>query len=315
MSKSNNDSIKRTGELLLSGWKMLNKSCPICNTALLSKGENLRCPTCDCAVVTEANQAAVQNATQLQHISVVPQQRFEIEDDYYQYAASGNVKHQSLEEEKKEYDSKNKARNDEVSDKIGTKMLSGWSMLSTICPQEGCRGTPLMRLGTGPMLCVACDSEYKCSALGDLVPMKSSLVKVNTTINAASPQPSKTTPAIATPTTSAPTVSTNIPAVAAPSASEDASFYLDMNNAPILDMSRFSVNADDASSKISRKLMQGWALLDKCCGSAECRGEVPLMRDLNGQVSVRGCYIYLLTCFFHLQALWNCVSITFIYEP
>jgi tRNA(Ile2) C34 agmatinyltransferase TiaS len=55
-SKKSNDSIKRTGELLLSGWKLLNSSCPMCNTALMSKGENLRCPMCDLAVVKEADQ-------------------------------------------------------------------------------------------------------------------------------------------------------------------------------------------------------------------------------------------------------------------
>jgi hypothetical protein len=55
-AKNSKDSIKRTGELLLSGWKLLNSACPVCNTALLSKGENLRCPMCDLPVVTEANQ-------------------------------------------------------------------------------------------------------------------------------------------------------------------------------------------------------------------------------------------------------------------
>lgn len=275
MSKNNNDSIKRTGELLLSGWKMLSKSCPICNTALLSKGENLRCPTCDCAVVTEASQAAMQSVTSSSQKASAGavEHKFEIEDDYYQYAASGHVQHESLEEQKKEYDAKNKARNNEVSDKLGAKMLAGWSMLSTICPQEGCRGTPLMRLGSGPMLCVACDSEYKCSALGDLVPVKSA----STT---ASPQPSKASPAVAT----SKAIASPAPVIPQ-SAAEDPSFFLDMNNAPILDLSKFSRSVDDASNKISRKLMQGWAMLDKCCNSAECKGEVPLMRDLSGQVS------------------------------
>ena len=55
-SKNPKDSIKRTGELLLSGWKLLNTMCPICNTALLSKKDNLRCPMCDLPIVTEANQ-------------------------------------------------------------------------------------------------------------------------------------------------------------------------------------------------------------------------------------------------------------------
>lgn len=286
MSKNNNDSIKRTGELLLSGWKMLNKACPICNTALLSKGDNLRCPTCDCAVVTEANQATMQNVSQSgqKNSDSAIEQKFDIEDDYYQYASSGKVQHESLEEQKKEYDAKHKARNNEVSDKLGAKMLAGWSMLSTICPEHGCRGTPLMRLASGPMLCVACDTEYKVSALGDLVKSAPAPSASGTT----SAQPSKAAPAVTTKATPAPAPGASAALVvspsATPSATVDPSFFLDMNNAPILDLGKFSRNVDDASSKISRRMMQGWALLDKCCYSKECRGEVPLMRDLDGQV-------------------------------
>jgi len=40
---------------------------------------------------------------------------------------------------------------------------------------------------------------------------------------------------------------------------------------------------NDPSKLISEKLLKGWALLDTCC-PAECNGNVPLMRNLDGKV-------------------------------
>ena len=33
-------------------------------------------------------------------------------------------------------------------------------MLSDVCPDRGCRGTPLMALASKPKLCVCCSAEY-----------------------------------------------------------------------------------------------------------------------------------------------------------
>lgn len=184
----------------------------------------------------------------------------------------------SLDEAKKEYDRQNKRMND-VSGKLGEKMLAGFVMLSTVCPVPECRGTPLVRKGTSPMQCVSCETDYHVSPLGDLVPIRQS---ANGTPAAA--VASTTTSQFApTQAPSATTTTTAANGTAAVSAS-DNSFYLDMNNAPILNLSSFGRDPDDPSSRISKRLMQGWALLDRCCTSATCRGEVPLMRDLDGKV-------------------------------
>lgn len=66
----------------------------------------------------------------------------------------------SLEEMKKEYDLTHRRR-EEVSAKMGDKMLAGWTMLARTCPRPECQGTPLMQ-ARGPeprtVLCVSCDS-------------------------------------------------------------------------------------------------------------------------------------------------------------
>ena len=63
--------------------------------------------------------------------AAVAAQQFEIEDDYYQYAAgekSVSSTFKSLDGAKKEYDRQNKYM-DQASNKLGEKMLSGYSML------------------------------------------------------------------------------------------------------------------------------------------------------------------------------------------
>ena len=181
----------------------------------------------------------------------------------------------------------------QVSDKLGAKMLAGFSMLSTVCPNEECRGTPLCRQGSGPMVCVCCDSEFKVSSLGDLIPTlktASASETFNGKVTAASVQ---SVAAVSAPTPGATTFSAparvNLVATAdeiLPASEADNAFFLNMQNAPILDLSSFARESEnDCSSKIARKLMLGWALLDKCCARKGCKGEVPLMRDLQGTVS------------------------------
>lgn len=242
-------------------------------------------------------------------------QQFEIEDDYYQYAAGGKAEqpYASLEGAKKEYDLQNKRMN-AVSNKLGEKMLAGFSMLSTVCPLESCRGTPLVRQGTAPMQCVCCDSEYHVSSLGDLVAIHKSPVAAATvpaaaaTTAAASPAAKITSAPASTFTATLATKSSASISAAAPAA--DASFFLDMHNAPILSLSSFAHDPADASNRISKRLMQGWALLDHCCQSAMCRGEVPLMRDLEGKVRLLRLIFRVL--FYGAQSNWKDFFIVFI---
>ncbi len=153
------------------------------------------------------------------------------------------------------------------------------------------------------MVCVCCDSEFKVSSLGDLIPTlktASASETFNGKVTAASVQ---SVAASASTSASTPAASTfaapsrvNLVATAdeiLPASEADNAFFLNMQNAPILDLSSFARESEnDCSSKIARKLMLGWALLDKCCAQKGCKGEVPLMRDVQGTVSS-----FVLQCF------------------
>ena len=109
--------IKRTGELLLSGWKMLNMACPICKTPLMSKGELMRCPHCDLPVVTELPEAEKaflnSNQNQVEKVSNKVEEDVVEEDSHVSEFCEpiGRSKTKKL---------------DNVSSKLGQKMLMGW---------------------------------------------------------------------------------------------------------------------------------------------------------------------------------------------
>lgn len=241
------DAIKRTGQLMLQGWRLLAQCCPICYTALLSSREGqMRCPFCDLPVVAEQPGVTYEEVPQNSAIPEVDEVDDEELDNFEADLPS------SLEDLRKEYDSRNKSKASSTSALLGEKMLQGWTMLSENCPVTECRGTPLMRLGKAPaaMLCVACSRNYTLNANGDLV-AEGSNTKVSSKIQ--------------------------------DTVLQQTGFSLD--DAPILNLNSFS-NKNDSSQKISQKLMKGWALLDKCCMLPDCSGNIPLLRDKEEKVSL-----------------------------
>lgn len=249
---------------MLSGWKLLAVSCPICNTALLSKGEQTRCPCCDLPVLLEKDALEERNYT------AIDQAWTNTAESKKSEATSANdtpvYEPTSFEELKKEYDIKNKRKN-AVSEKLGEKMVSGWTMLANSCPKAECNGTPLMSCGGGPMVCVCCDSEYSVSSFGDLVQSNSA----SCVASADASSQGKSTAVVREDRT--PSDEESI--------SDFGGFDFD-SEVPVLALSSFAADADDASQKISQRLLQGWALLDEVCSSATCRGSTPLMRDRDG---------------------------------
>mgnify|MGYP006121960645 FL=1 len=124
--------------------------CPICSTALMSKGDSeCRCPGCDLPVMTEASAASSgMTATQPSQAAI---------DEYESEAKE----YTSLEEMKKEYDLNNKRR-DEISGKLGERMLKGWTLLNASCDNESCNGTPLVGKISDSSIseCVCCETVY-----------------------------------------------------------------------------------------------------------------------------------------------------------
>jgi len=217
-----------------------------------------------------------------------------------------------LEEEKKKYDVKN-ANMTLVSKKIGEKLLTGWTMLSTSCPQSGCQGTPLMNSPEGDvqMFCVACEQIYEYDRYGTLNTKNKSYDSAAKPAVVAPPP----TPLRGSYTASLPIDATE---------NYDTNYFLNMNNAPVLSpyrdnnyysstLERYDalgestyavssalkqsnhsgsnthIDTEDSSSKLSKKLLLGWAMLDRVCTADGCTGNVPLMRDLTGKVRCVEC--------------------------
>lgn len=264
---SSKETIGRISERLLSGWKLLGDHCPLCNTPLMSKQNDLRCPGCDLPVVMEDDNS------EAKYSNDVVDGQFDsdsIDDDaskdyltqrftnaYHAPSTAYNAptkeekEFQSLEEVKKEYDRQRKSSVvNQVSDKLGQYMLKGWTMLGSTCPMKECNGTPLMKDQKDPagfMICVACDGKYQCGHGGDIVALTASLPSVGTPKSAES-------------------------SILPP--------LFDISDAPILNLA--SNNDSDPSVQISKYLVKGWALLDEVCTNSSCDGNIPLMRDRNG---------------------------------
>lgn len=301
-SEEKNAGLKRAGDLLLQGWRMLPNTCPLCTTPLMfnNKSEECRCPGCDMPVMTEsaAQSANIQYAASSASTSS-PQAESKCSSNNSGNRSPDKSKNdsamgfESLEEMKAEYDRKQKAR-ESVSSKLGDRMLSGWTLLGTTCEKEACKGTPLMSQASEPkkLLCVCCDEIFVESNSGELVSQSASKptgAMHTTTITA-------TKPVTVSPDTKpqsknlygyADTLPESKQAnakekEAKPPTPMGARYNLD--DAPILNFGR-QKEEDDPSSKIGTKLLAGWALLDSVCDKDSCsaKAAVPLVRDKQGR--------------------------------
>jgi uncharacterized Zn finger protein (UPF0148 family) len=258
------ETIKRTSDLMLSGWKMLADCCPICTSVLMlsRSGDELRCPGCDMPIKFEkaqpqqalgASNESQEEQDQEQEDEVEEDDEVDDEKDDDDDLLDDDLP-MSYEEMRREYELKN-ARLSAVSSKMGAKMLEGWTLLSESCPRSQCRGTPLMRAGQSAptMLCVCCDQECVFDDNHCVVALQSVEEAAGETAESQREPPS-----------------------AAPA---DVDF---LSTAPFL--FKHATDANDTSTKIGSKLLKGWALLDQCCTLPGCTGNVPLMRDRDGQV-------------------------------
>lgn len=234
------ETIQRTSQLLLSGWKMLALCCPICNTALMeSRAGEKQCPSCNLPVMTEKDQAVKPPSTVVEQEKVAP-----------------DVKpvRESYDEMRARYDNENKKKN-QTSNLIGQKLLQGWTMLELSCPEANCGGTPLMREAPEtPSWCASCDKFYHITH-GVVAPVSQEKTLESTKDVLEETVILKTDQTIP-----------------------------DWDDKPILNFAS-KQKEEDSSWKISQKLLQGWAMLEKACNTGKCRAEAPLLRDRSGKVT------------------------------
>lgn len=282
MSSSKENTIKRSGDMLLGGWKMLNMTCPICNTAIMSKAGRMHCPGCDVPVMTQAEAELLACEKKLSarnpadnNPPVAGQQSQLAEVDEYATDDKGPFK--SLEEEKKKYDLQRK-KTDLISAKIGEYLLLGYTLLGAECPRSSCERIPLMqKVGEKPY-CVSCEKYFEYDSYGAFIPVPQSVGSDSalslTERLAATRQKEEQAAASIT--------------VASLSRREESEPIEDIFPNP----PREKPQGPDPSELIGQKLLQGWALLDQTCPSARCNNCIPLMHDMQKKV----CYCRLFTC-------------------
>jgi uncharacterized Zn finger protein (UPF0148 family) len=229
----------KMGEMMLQGWAMLAENCPNpdCPGIPLMRKRGSKesvCLLCDPTGEKATQKEVSQPPTPPPQPKVIPQ----------------NIP-------KPNVDTNLQKKRDMVSSKIGGKLLSGWTMLSQNCPNENCRGTPLMCKGNnGVNLCVCCDKEF-----GPDDSTKKAQVPTPPTV-AVTPVPPASKPH-----TSSSSLS---------SASSTSDPYVSSYSS-ILPASGES-KLEKASSCISNKLLLGWSMMSASCD--ECY--TPLMKHAKG---------------------------------
>lgn len=280
----NKEIIKKTGEFLLTGWKMLNISCPICKTVLLEKNNEKFCIKCNLKVFYEneiisnslpatATATATTATTQITSLISSPQATSQQLPPQQEQENKNNLKFESLEEVKKIYD-KNKLKENLVSIKIGEKLLLGWTLLGESC--EHCN-TPLMSL-KNIKNCVLCEinsdgkisnENLKKEKKEEKEEKKSEIKEEKEVKLNASEQ-----------------LLSNIPMLS----NDDDN---DNDDIPLEISAESYELIEEASQLIGEKLLLGWTLLEDVCEGA-CDGNVPLMKDpKKKQVSFCYCSLFL----------------------
>lgn len=162
----------------------------------------------------------------------------------------------SYEEMKRQYDLERKSSGqDQVSSKLGEKLLLGWVMLGELCMQSKCRGTPLMS-SNGVITCVSCEGMYSRTLTdGEIYLLPKNIIKKNLDNRQQEEF-----------------MGDDLPILHYAYSGDE--YSTGTGNA-------YSSNSVDAvSKKLSQKLLQGWALLDEVCPKSEHL--TPLVRDRNG---------------------------------
>lgn len=290
-TRAREETIARTGKLMLQGWAMMNLMCPICNSALLTlkKTGEIQCPGCEMPVkfegsanagssipptstsspnTTRNNMSPLKSPPTFSHHNDSPKK-----SDYVANEMESSAHpFQSFEEMKKEYDATSQRRQD-VSSLLGDRMLSGWAMLGINCENTDC-GTPLMKKPRSEeMECVSCGGAYMESK-GEILTIKSGKTSIRR--DKRSNSVTEYSPEIVAERDYQDQQQPEYSSSSSSSGSEGRQDILDVNDAPTLD---FSMSKEgDPSSMIAQKLLVGWALLDE----VSPHSNAPLMRDMEG---------------------------------
>jgi uncharacterized Zn finger protein (UPF0148 family) len=296
----------------------------------MTKGAAMHCPGCDVPVMTSPppgvkySDKSPDASKATGHSSDVPTSSSLIETSAINAPITAESKSgtsweddltapfRSLEEEKKAYDRARKHKLDEASKKIGEMLLQGYAMLNVECPSSSCGSAPLMKAQGGNPECAICGASYTTGPMGSLVPIeKTTKSQTSAPASATGEQnnnhrkPSSIYPTIDLHlTTTKKTklcfiliVAESKVAAPVPPPSPSPPTAMRMEETPRISDARMKKGLN-ASDRIGRYLVQGWALLDETCPSEQCADVIPLVKNKSGRVSsmnsTLGFYCYLI---------------------
>jgi len=145
------------GTMLLQGWTMLAESCPIgCNVPLieLKPKKTILCASCDRKFVRKGDIFEPLDSVPLKSEEIPSGAQVRKRAEENTPVAPPQDKKLKDEEREKMYEEKRR-RTDQVSKKLGDKLLMGWTLLGEVCPSCG---APLMRDHAKKMHCLSCDT-------------------------------------------------------------------------------------------------------------------------------------------------------------
>ncbi|KAF0758199.1 hypothetical protein AaE_004013 [Aphanomyces astaci] len=174
---------------------------------------------------------------------------------------------------------------DTTSNRLAEKMLAGWTLLATNCPELDCC-TPLMcsRKDKTKLLCVKCDKWYSTEEPAETSAATPTSSARQGPFLSSSQLPSLTRPhfAIATPHPPPPPPAASFVADQTPQ-EDQAAVYAARKK-----------RRDATSSKLGEKMLQGWTLMGSVCPKSDCGTPFVRNRD-TGQLFCVTCNQYAIT--------------------
>ena len=166
MDSEHEGAVQSLGARLLQGWAMLALSCKDCHVPLMEDKRNkvIECVSCGALFGREADAFGIEEVVRLEgqkkgEVEIKKDSEGEKKVSEQEEGGEEPVKNEEEEverirEEMEEERVRGKSRIERRTDKLGDKLLEGWTMLGESCP---ICFSPLMRDRNKKMWCVVCD--------------------------------------------------------------------------------------------------------------------------------------------------------------
>ncbi|GJQ13676.1 hypothetical protein GpartN1_g5467.t1 [Galdieria partita] len=157
-TQNNRDTaIAEISRLLLEGWTLLGDVCPLanCNTPLVRNRNTGVTMCCHCRAQVVRSINPLESSGIHQESGLPTHVRSSLAVSHEEQVNGANDQGQFFSSLETDYIREFQRDSDRVSRQIGEKLLQGWTLLDTNCPNPQC-ACPLMRDDQGALFCVSC---------------------------------------------------------------------------------------------------------------------------------------------------------------